>query len=208
MENGMVRVFLCALCSLFMFAQNASCEVLHAQKHRAWTSFVLTEQPGYVAMSTTAGDRSTLMLLLSEQETIVRILSPAISAQKASRFDYRQSTRVKGSVSIDSGADYEAIFNIRRTEKDRIALEIEGNASEYFLQKAMEGNTIRIRLNASNELRLRLTYSLNGFTSAYKRCLQLLSGGPGDRYFDTPDQDSDPFNRNVPSGNPSEILTL
>lgn len=204
----MVRLFLCALCSLFLFVQNASCEILHAQKHRSWTSFVLTEQPGHAAMSTTAADRSTLMLLLSNQQVIVRILSPAISVQKASRFDYHQPTRVRGSVSIDSGADYEAIFSIRRVEKNRITLEIEGSANEHFLQKTMEGNTIRIRVNASNELKLRLAYSLNGFTSAYKRCLQLLAGDPGDRYFDTPGQDDDPFHRDLPSGDPGEILTL
>ncbi|HIU18392.1 MAG TPA: hypothetical protein IAB01_08090 [Candidatus Avidesulfovibrio excrementigallinarum] len=207
----MVRLFLCALCSIFFFVQNASCDILQAQKYRSWTSFVLTDQPGYAAMSTTAADHSTLMLLISDQDAIVRILSPAISTQKAARFDYHESTRVKGTVRIDSGADYEALFNIRRVEANRIALEIEGRATEQFLEEAMGGRTIRLRVNASNELRLRLSYSLSGFTYAYKRCLQLLSGEsetPGNRYFDTPDQGSDPFQHGAPSDNPGEILSL
>ena len=78
----MVRLFLCVLCSLFLFVQNASCEILHAQKYRNWTSFLLTEQPGYAAMSTTAADGSTLVLLLSGQDGIVRILSPSISQKR------------------------------------------------------------------------------------------------------------------------------
>ena len=207
----MVKVFLCALCSLFLFVQNASCEVLHAKKYRDWTSFILTDQPGYAAMSTTGSDGSTLVLLLSNQDGIVRILSPAISQKKAAAFDYHTSTRVKGTVRIDSKAAYEVIFTVRRIEQNRIALEIEGSASDYFLQEAMAGNVIQLRVNASNSLRLRLRYSLSGFTYACKRCMQLLAGEadtPGDRYFDTPAPDGDSFNRDVPSGDPGEILSL
>ena len=207
----MVRLFLCVLCSLFLFVQNASCEILHAQKYRNWTSFLLTEQPGYAAMSTTAADGSTLVLLLSGQDGIVRILSPSISQKKAAAFDYNESTRVRGTVRIDAKQRHEVTFNIRRIEQNRIALEIEGSANEYFLQEAMAGNTIRLRVNASNSLKLRLSYSLNGFTYACKRCMQLLASEdntPGDQYFDEPGQDDGSFNRNMPSGDPGEILSL